>query len=193
LTNLLLGGFQLSGTVQIGSGAPISFNDPRGTLNRVGRSPRQTARTNLTKAQLKDLVGIYRTPNGVFFLPPEVLGRNPDGSINTAIGGQGRGANGFGTPAFPGQVFFNNPPGETSPLERQIVNGPSYQIVNLSLAKRFVFSERYSFQAEISAFNAFNKTNFIIAQSQDINSQDFGRIIGTFSPRVIQLAARFNF
>ena len=193
ITNLLLGGFQLSGTVQIGSGAPISFNDPRGTLNRVGRSPRQTARTNLTKDQLKDLVGIYRTPNGIFFLPPEVLGRNPDGSFNTAIGGQGRGANGFGTPAFPGQVFFNNPPGETSSLERQIVNGPSYQIVNLSLAKRFIFSERYSFQAEISAFNVFNKTNFIIAQSQDINSQDFGRIIGTFAPRVIQVAGRFNF
>ncbi|HEX6123989.1 MAG TPA: TonB-dependent receptor, partial [Pyrinomonadaceae bacterium] len=193
LTNLLLGGFQLSGTVQVGSGAPISFNDPRGTLNRVGRSPRQTARTNLTKDQLKALVGIYETPNGVFFLPPEVLGRNPDGSINTTIGGTGRGANGFGTPVFDGQVFFNNPPGETSLLERQIVNGPSYQIVNLSLAKRFVFSERYSFQAEINAFNAFNKTNYVIAQNQDINSTNFGRISGTFAPRVIQLAARFNF
>jgi hypothetical protein len=193
LTNLLLGGFQLSGTVQVGSGAPISFNDPRGTLNRVARAARQTARTNLTKDQLKDLVGIYTTPNGVFFLPPEVLGRNPDGSINTAIGGTGRGANGFGTAVFQGQVFFNNPPGETSSLERQIVNGPSYQIVNLSLAKRFIFSERYSFQAEINAFNAFNKTNYVIAQNQDINSTNFGRITGTFAPRVIQLAARFNF
>lgn len=189
----IIGGLQLSGTLQMGSGAPISFNDPRGTLNRAARAARQTARTNLTKDELKDLVGIYRTPNGIFFLPPEVLGRNPDGSVNTSIGGTGRGANGFGSPVFPGQVFFNNPPGETSPLERQIVNGPSYQIVNLSLAKRFNFSERYSFQAEINAFNAFNKTNFIIAQGQDINSTNFGRITGTFAPRVIQLAGRFNF
>jgi hypothetical protein len=193
LVDTLIGGFQLSGTLQMGSGAPISFNDPRGTLNRVARAARQTARTNLTKDELKKLVGIYRTPNGIFFLPPEVLGRNPDGSINTAIGGTGRGANGFGSPVFPGQVFFNNPPGETSSLERQIVNGPSYQILNLSLAKRFRFSERYSFQAEINAFNALNKTNFTIAQSQDINSTNFGRITGTFSPRVIQLAGRFNF
>ena len=192
-TDWLIGGFQLSGTIQVGSGAPISFNDPRGTLNRLARAARQTARTSLTKDELKDLVGIYKTPNGIFFLPPEVLGRNADGTINTAVGGQGRGANGFGTAPFPGQVFFNNPPGETSGLERQIVNGPSYQIVNLSLAKRFIFSERYSFQAEISAFNAFNKTNYIIAQNQDINTQTFGRIVGTFAPRVIQVAGRFNF
>jgi hypothetical protein len=195
LVDTLLGGFQLSGTLQMGSGAPISFNDPRGTLNRStgGRSARQTARTNLTKDELKDLVGIYRTPNGVFFLPPEVLGRNPDGTVNTAIGGTGRGANGFGAPTFQGQVFFNNAPGETGNLERQIVNGPSYQILNLSLAKRFNFGERYSIQTEINAFNALNKTNFVIAQSQDINSTNFGRITGTFAPRVIQLAARFNF
>lgn len=193
IVDKLVGGFQFSGTVQMGSGAPISFNDPRGTLNRAARAARQTARTNLTKDELKSLVGIYRTPNGVFFLPPSVLGRNEDGSINTAIGGTGRGANGFGSPTFTGQVFFNNPPGETSGLERNIVTGPSYQIVNLSLAKRIQFNERYSFQLEINAFNAFNKTNFVIAQGQDINSTNFGRITGTFAPRVVQLAGRFNF
>lgn len=130
--------------------------------------------------------------NGSFFLPPEVLGRNPDGTVSTAIGGQGRGANGFGTPAFAGQVFFNKPPGETNALERQIVNGPSYQIFNLSLAKRFVFSDRYSFQAEISAFNVFNKTNFIIAQSPGHQQPGLRPHHRNF-PRVIQLAASVNF
>ena len=196
LVDKIIGGFQLSGTLQIGSGAPISFNDPRGTLNRAARSARQTARTNLTKQELKELVGIYKTPNGIFFLPPEVLGRNPDGTINTAIGGTGRGSNGFGSTPFPGQVFFNNPPGETSGLERQIVNGPSYQTLNLSLAKKINFSERYSFQVEVNAFNVLNTTNFAFGaagQGQDINSTNFGRITTAFAPRVIQLAGRFNF
>jgi hypothetical protein len=189
----ILGGFQLSGILQIGSGAPVSFNDVRGTLNRVGRSNRQTAVTSLTKAELKKLVGIYRTPNGTFFLPPAILGRNPDGTINTAIGGTGRGANGFGSPTFTGQIFFNNAPGTTSGLERNIVSGPSFLTLDMSLARRISFGERYSIQIQADAFNILNRTNFVIGQSQDVNSTSFGRITGTFAPRVIQLSGRFNF
>src|SRR5207237_5280265 len=136
-----------------GSGAPVSFNDARGTLNRAGRSNRQTAVTSLTKEEIKAMIGIYRTPNGIFFLPPAALGRNPDGTINTAVGGTGRGANGFGSPTFPGQVFFNNAPGTTSSLERFIVNGPNYYNLDLSLAKSFRIGERVSFRVEGSAFN----------------------------------------
>ena len=193
LVDKLIGGFQLSGIVTIGSGAPISFNDVRGTLNRAGRSNRQTAVTSLTKDELRDLIGIYRTPNGIFYLPPAVLGRNADGSINTAIGGTGRGANGFGSPTFQGQIFFNNAPGQTSSLERQILNGPTYYNFDVSLAKRITFGERYTFQVEANAFNVFNTTNFTIAQGLDINSTNFGRITGAFAPRIIQLAGRFSF
>ncbi len=49
VANTLLGGFAVSGILQIGSGSPITFVDARGTLNRAGRSNRQTALTNLTK------------------------------------------------------------------------------------------------------------------------------------------------
>ena len=193
IVDKIFGGFQISGILQIGSGAPVTFTDIRGTLNRAGRSNRQTAVTALTKDELKKLVGVYRTPNGVFFLPPEVLGRNPDGTINTAIGGTGRGANGFGTPAFQGQVFFNNAPGTTSGLERNIVNGPTYYSLDLTLAKQITFGERYSFRVEGSAFNALNITNFAVGQSLDINSTTFGQITQTLSPRIVQLAARFSF
>lgn len=193
IASQVFGGFQLSGILQIGSGAPITFTDPRGTLNRAGRSNRQTAFTSLTNDQLQQLVGVYRTPNGTFFLPPSVLGRNPDGTINTSIGGTGRGANGFGSPTFDGQVFFNNAPGSTGNLQRNIVNGPTYYTLDLALARKFAFGERYSFQIQVDAFNALNTTNFTLAQSQDINSTNFGRITSTFSPRVIQLSGRFSF
>ena len=193
IVDKIFGGFQLSGILQIGSGAPVTFTDVRGTLNRAGRSNRQTAVTNLTKEELKKLVGVYKTPNGVFFLPPSVLGRNPDGTINTSIGGTGRGANGFGSPAFQGQVFFNNAPGTTSGLERNIVNGPTFYSLDLTLAKQITFGERYSFRIEGSAFNALNLTNFAVGQSLDINSSTFGQITQALSPRIVQVAARFSF
>lgn len=194
LAATLLGNFQLGAIVQIGSGSPITFIDPRGTLNRAGRSGRQTAVTNLTKQQLKEMVGVYRTPNGIFILPPEVLGRNPDGTINTASGGTGRGANGFGTSAFTGQIFFNNAPGQTSGLERAVVNGPTRYNLDLSLIKRFVISERFNFQIQGDLFNALNTTNFFTSsQFLDINSINFGRLNDTYSPRVTQLAVRLNF
>ncbi|MGI8811406.1 MAG: carboxypeptidase regulatory-like domain-containing protein [Pyrinomonadaceae bacterium] len=189
----VVGGFQISAIVQIGSGAPVTFTDARGTLNRAGRSSRQTAVTSLTKQELKALVGIYTTPNGIFFLPPAVLGRNPDGTINTAIGGTGRGANGFGSATFTGQMFFNNAPGTTSGLERNVVNGPRFYNLDMTLAKQIKFGERYSFRVEASMFNALNRTNFAPGQSLDINSSNFGVITQSLSPRVVQVAGRFSF
>lgn len=193
LANTLLGGFAVSGILQIGSGAPVSFTDVRGTLNRAGRSGRQTALTNLTKDQLKDLVGVFRTQNGVFFINPTALGRDAVTGL-LLPGRDGRGVSGeFDAAPFSGQVFFRNAPGQTSGLERAIVNGPTYYVFDMSLIKRFNFGERYSIQVQGDAFNILNTSNFVVAQNQDINSTNFGRITGSFAPRILQLSARFNF
>lgn len=190
---ILFGNFQIGAIFQIGSGSPITITDARGTLNRVGRSARQTALTSFTKAELKKLAGVYRTPNGIFILPLELLGRNPDGTINTSVGGTGRGANGFGTAAFTGQKFFNNAPGQSSGLERALFNGPTRYNLDLSLIKRFVISEKFKVQLQGDLFNAFNTSNFFTGQFLDINSTNFGRLDSTFSARVVQLAFRLNF
>ena len=193
IANTLLGGFAVSGILQIGSGAPITFTDARGTLNRVGRSSRQTALTNLSKEQLKDLVGIFRTANGIFFINPTALGRDPQTGLLLA-GRDGRGVSGnFDQTPFSGQVFFRNAPGQTSSLERAIVSGTPFYNLDMSLIKRFAFGERYSFQIQGDAFNILNKTNFAPGQTQDINSTNFGRVTSTFAPRIVQLSARFNF
>ena len=192
LANTLLGGFQIGAIIQIGSGAPVTLTDVRGTLNRVGRSGRQTAVTNLSKEELKGLLGVYRTPNGIFFLPPALLGRNEDGSINSAIGGTGQGAIGFGN-RFTGQAFFNNAPGTTSGLERAIFNAPTTYNLDLSLIKRFQIRENISLQLQGDMFNALNRANFFTGQFSDINSNNFGRITNVLDARVVQLAVRLNF
>lgn len=191
--NYLVGGFQLGGILQIGSGAPITITDARGTFNRAGRSGRQTALTNLSQSELENLFGVFRTATGIFAFSPEVLGRNADGSLNTAIGGTGRGANGFGTPNFTGQVFFNNAPGQTSGLRRAIFNGPITYNLDLSLIKRFTFGERLNIQLQADMFNALNQVNFIPGQFLDISGTNFGRISATTAARVSQLAFRLNF
>jgi hypothetical protein len=189
----IFGNFTLSGIFQIGSGAPITFTDARGTLNRAGRSNRQTALTNLTKEQLKELTGVFRTQSGIFFINPTALGRDPvTGLLLPGRTGQGVSGN-FDQAPFAGQVFFRNAPGQTSPLERAIVDGPTFYNLDLTLIKRFTFGERYSFQLQADAFNVFNTTNFVVGQFQDINSTNFGRITGAFTPRVLQLSGRFNF
>lgn len=188
----ILGGFNIGGILQIGSGAPITIVDPNGTLNRSGRSGRQTAVTNLNADQIRDLVGVFKTPNGVFFINPSALGRNADGTINSGAGGTGRGSNGLGT-TFQGQVFFNNRPGTTSSLGRALFNGPATYNLDLTLIKRFVVGEKLTFQLQADMFNVFNRVNFTSGQFLNINSTNFGRITGALDPRITQLAFRVNF
>lgn len=194
----LFGGYQISTIIQFASGPPVSILDPRGTLNRTGRSGRQTAYTTLTKDQIKDLIGIFRTPNGVYFINPSVIA--PDG---TATGSNPQATP--GNPAFPGQVFFNVPPGQTSNLERAFINGPSFLTVDLGLSKRFTFGERVGLQLRAEAFNLFNRPNFLFATGTpdgalgensgifNINNTSFGQITNTYTPRVLQFGARFEF
>lgn len=189
----VVGGWQFTSIIRWASGAPITITDSRGTLNRAGRSARQTALTSLSKSELKKLVGVFKTPNGTYFINPTALGRNADGTINTAGGGTGRGANGFGTATFQGQVFFNNAPGQTSGLERAFLNGPSNFNWDASLVKNISFTERTNLQLRVEAFNVLNNVNFVPAQFLDVNSTNFGRISTTTAPRVMQFAARFLF
>ncbi|MGI8494764.1 MAG: carboxypeptidase regulatory-like domain-containing protein [Pyrinomonadaceae bacterium] len=189
----VFGNFNIGGILQIGSGAPITIVDTNGTLNRTGRSGRQTAVTNMTAEQLRALTGVFKTPNGVFFINPTALGRNADGSINTTGGGTGRGSNGLTSTPFQGQVFFNNTPGTTSSLGRAIFNGPTRYNLDLTAIKRFVIGERLTFQLQADLFNVFNRTNFISGQFQNINSTNFGRITTVDDARITQLAFRVNF
>ena len=188
LTNFLLGGFQIGNIVQINSGAPILISDARGTLNRVGRSGVQTAASNLTKEQIKALLG-YRNVNGVlYYIDPAVIDRTT-----------GRAANGFvlnpsaTTPAtFAGQVFFNNDPGQTGNVEKYAFNGPIFYNWDANLIKNFSVSETLRFQLRVEAFNLTNSTRFG-TPTFNINSPNFGKITTAGSPRILQFGVRFEF
>ncbi len=177
----LIGGWELSGLAQWTTGAPITFIDPRGTLNRTGRSGRQTANSSLTNDEIRALMGIYEANGNVYWIDPSILNAN-------------RAAGGFGSPSFAGQVFFNVLPGQTGNLGRTLVNGPRFFNVNMALLKNIRFTEDIRVQLRAEAFNLLNNTNFFNnTQFADINSTTFGQVTSAAAPRQMQFAIRFEF
>jgi len=183
--NHIIGGWSVNSIVRAATGAPITITDARGTLNRVGRSARQTPNTTLSNADLQKLVGFHENARGIYMINPSV--------VNS---GTGRASEGFGTTPFAGQAFFNAEPGATGSLARGAINGPSYFNIDLSLLKNTQITERVRFQIRAEAFNLLNNVNFHLAQTQDIGSVNFGRSTSTvtgFGSRVVQFGARLEF
>lgn len=184
--DLFVGGWQLNTIVKVASGAPIGIFDPRGTLNYTNQSSRNPANSSLSKAEIKKLIGIFRDSQGrLYFIDPKVI--DPV---------TGRGANGYGSATFPGQIFFNVEPGQVGNMERFFINGPMYFNVDASLFKNIRITETSRLQLRMEAFNALNRANFGVTgtqQVQSINSPNFGRITAAFPSRVVQFAARFEF
>jgi hypothetical protein len=206
----IVGGFQLSSIVNWSSGVPTSIIDTRGTLNRAGRSALQPATSSLSEDQIKELFGVFKTPNGVFVINPKVLFAVATATGQPAINGVDltqplpagyritsvRGANPVGTDPFAGQVFFPNAPGSTGNLTRNFLNGPVYFNWDAGLLKNINITENTRVQLRAEVFNVLNRANFF-AGDLDINSTSFGRLTSSaannYAPRIVQFGARFEF
>jgi hypothetical protein len=171
----ILGGWEISGIFQIRTGRPITItNGARGTVNRGGRSGKETASSNLSIDQLRQYVGIFFSPtNGkpLLFDPQTIQ------------------ANGTANPAF----FFNPPAGTFGNLALTPFRGPGYWNADMALIKRVRFKESMNLELRLEAFNVFNHTNFSVNEDNSINSTSFGRITSTFDQRIMQIAVKFNF
>lgn len=85
------------------------------------------------------------------------FGSNPPTSAGTTAGVA---ALGFDQGTFPGQVFFNVPPGQTGNLERNFISGPTFFNWDASIIKNINVTERVRFQIRGEAFNVLNRANF---------------------------------
>jgi carboxypeptidase family protein/TonB-dependent receptor-like protein len=171
----LFGGWQFSGLFEARTGRPISFTSNRGTVNRQGRSARNTVITSLSREDLQDKTGLFFDPatGRPLFVDPSLIG-----------------SDGRGNPQF-----LQNPnAGEYGSLQLTPVSGPGFWNVDLSLIKRTKIKESWNLEFRAEAFNAFNHTNFVVSnESNDINSTTFGRLTTTFNPRILQFALKLNF
>lgn len=76
---------------------------------------------------------------------------------------------------------------------RDTLHGPGQNFTNLGIYKNISLTESMKLQLRLESQNTFNHVNFNLPSS-NINSSQFGRITGdTLGPRLVQLAAKFNF
>lgn len=190
IANGFVTGWQVSSIFNWQSGSPFSILSARGTFNRVGRSPLNGADSSLTSDQIKDLFGIFNTPNGIYYINPSVI--NPGVVNGTQLTGPA-GTNADGSAPFAGQVFFNPGAGKIGGLQAFQFNGPSVFTWDFGVIKRTAITETVNVEFRAEFFNILNHPIFFVG-NQNINSTNFGQINTTFTdPRVIQLALKLNF
>jgi len=185
IVDAIVGGWQTSGIIRFQSGSPVGITSGRATFNRAGRSGLNTASTTLSTDQIKKLFKVYKLPDGrIFWLDPALVD-----TTGRAVGADTLN----NTAGFTGQQFFNPVAGEVGNLPIYAWDAPIVWNMDLMLAKRVRFRQRYSTEFRVEALNALNNVCFY-AGDYGINSTTFGRITGTaFGARVIQLSLRLDF
>jgi len=77
-------------------------------------------------------------------------------------------------------------------LGRNVFSGPGVNVVDFSLLKRFVVTERQSVELRVDTTNVFNHATFGFGGFSTAWG-DFGQTRSTYGPRRIQLYLRYNF
>lgn len=130
-------------------------------------------------------------PAGIGFLGPSVSGPRPD-----QIGDPNSNAPRTAEQWFNRAAFADVPQGvnRVATAGRGTITGPPTQRWDLTLSKRFRFSEDGSraIQFRAEAFNIFNHTNFR-ALSTNITATTYGQVTTTRDPRIMQVALKLYF
>jgi hypothetical protein len=93
---------------------------------------------------------------------------------------------------FNTDAFTFNAIGAFGTAGRNILRGPGNATVDLGLFKNFPVYEGHRLQFRAEAFNLFNRVN-LGNPNANRNAAAFGRITSAESPRVIQLALKYQF
>jgi hypothetical protein len=148
------------------SGSPFSITSNRTTFNNFNPGINPAQLTGITFDEFKSHLGVFKTGSGIFFIDPNMLNLTfgANGQLNTATLKEGM----LDAPA----------PGTFGNFPLNALYGPNFTQTDFSLVKRTSFSESGNVEFRVTAFNAFNQTNFTFGGST-FDSASFGRITGT--------------
>jgi len=140
-----------------------------------------------------------------------------DDSDRSLLGTLGNGVNNYllDTPEYHGApldlntnprggspAFNNNPAAFTTEILGQLGNvprrfffGPGINDFDMTLSKTLKLTESKSLEFRAEAFNVFNHAQFYGPASVDgeVNDPHFGQVVGAAFPRLMQIAAKFEF
>jgi hypothetical protein len=98
-------------------------------------------------------------------------------------------------PAFNTSLFSPETLGQLGNSKRRFFYGPGINNFDMTLAKDLKITESKSMEFRLEGFNVFNHSQFYGPANVDgeINDLNFGQIVGSAPPRLIQVAAKFKF
>jgi len=83
-------------------------------------------------------------------------------------------------------------PGTNGNLGRNKFRGVGYATLDLSLARKFLFTETKCLILKLEAFNALNNVNLFLPNA-DLSLPAFGKSTQAFEPRTLQASVKFLF
>jgi hypothetical protein len=89
-------------------------------------------------------------------------------------------------------AFAFAPAGRPGTSPRGVIVGPGYQKWDMTLSKRFKFTERMNLQFRTEAYNVFNHTNFL-GLSTAFGAVNFGQVTTDRGPRLVQFAFKLTY
>jgi len=89
-------------------------------------------------------------------------------------------------------AFAFAPGGRPGSSPRGVIVGPGYQKWDMTLSKRFKFTERMNLQFRAEAYNVFNHTNFS-GLSTTFAAVNFGQVTTTRDPRLVQFGLKLTY
>lgn len=160
-------GWTLGSIFTYQTSTPFNFTSNRSTFNSFNAALNPAQLGSMTFQQIKDSLGVFRTPLGVFFINPNLLDivTSPTTGQLTSVRLK---AGILGAPA-PG-TFGNFP-----------INGlfgPNFTQTDLSVKKRTYITERANVEFTMTVFNVANHANFVYA-GNTFDATSFGRITST--------------
>jgi hypothetical protein len=162
--NYLVGGWQMNGFTRWTTGSPFTISSGRVT---TGSQLTSTAMLrNMMANQLQKYIGVFRGPNGVYFINPDSGLMKINGASSTAVA------------CAPGQTTpcFDFPaPGQLGNTGYNYFQGPRYLGQDAGLAKHTKIRERLDIELRCEMFNVFNNVNFVGAQT-NITGATFGQL-----------------
>jgi hypothetical protein len=185
----IAGGWQLSGIYVINSGLPLTATMNAG--GTVSYGPPGSVLTSTYNGQTNG--GVATDAAGLGILGPSLAQLRPSVVLNPNAGYAGTQlrtrAHWFNQTAFlaPPQASFqvgNERPG--------MMNGPGFNKLDMALFRTFNLPYRTSFTLRGEGYNVFNHTNWATIGTVATSSQ-FGTATSARDPRIVQIAAKFNF
>jgi len=175
--NQIIGGWNVGTIVTWATRPPWYVVSSRTTFNNFNSGSAPAQLNGITFEEFKSHVGLFKRPDGVYFIDPEWLDANftPEClSTNTCpIGAPG--------------------PGEWGNFPINSLNGPRYFNLDMSVTKRWSVTEKVRLELKTTFINILNHPNFTFG-SQVFDSTSFGRITGqSGSERVIHFTGSLRF